>query len=175
MNHYNFDFDFDENFRNLIELTCVYSTNVQNSLNEKFLNYKKVMTKSYAKIFKKIINIEMLIHKKMNIYIRMKRYILFFEIKILSSRMIYKIQKNLKKQILKFKIRWCVKNFEQSYEINFHNIYVSIIKFMLYKILFIIIVKYDFETKQMNIVTIFLNALLKKIIYIESSKNYEKS
>ena len=105
LNHYDHDFDFDENFRDLIELTCVYLTNVQNSLNEKFLNYKEVMTKSYAKKFKKIINIEMLIHKKMNTYIRMKRFILFSEIRILSSRMMYKIKKNLKKQILKFKIR----------------------------------------------------------------------
>ena len=133
------------------------------------------MTKSYVKKFKKIINIEMLTHKKINTYIRIKRFICFSKIRILSSRMMYKIKKNLKKQIFKFKIRWCVKDFEQSYKINFYDIYVSIIRFMLYKILFVIIVKHDFETKQMNIVTIFLNALLKKIIYIESSKNYEKS
>ena len=94
LKHYDYDFDFDENFRNLIELTYVYSTNVQNSLNEKFLNYKKIMTKSYAKKFQKIIDIEMLIHKKMNIYIRIKRFNLFSEIRILSSRMIYKIKKN---------------------------------------------------------------------------------
>ena len=94
LNYYDHDVDFDENFCNLIELTCVDSTNVQNSLNEKFLNYKKTMTKSYAKKFQKIIDIEMLIHKKMNIYIRIKRFNLFSEIRILSSRMIYKIKKN---------------------------------------------------------------------------------
>ena len=96
LNYYDHDVDFDENFCNLIELTCVDSTNVQNSLNEKFLNYKKIQKNHHYR------NIDS--QKNEHIYTN-ETFHFIFEIGILSSRMIYKIKKNLKKQILKFKAR----------------------------------------------------------------------
>ena len=174
LDHYDHDFDPDGDLRDLIELACAYSANAQSSLDEEPLNYKEAMAGPYAKEFKEATNTEMLAHKKMGTYIRVKRSTLPPGTRILSSRMVYKIKKDLKGQILKFKARWCARGFEQSYGVNFHDTYASVVKSMSYKALFAIIAKHDLEAEQMDIVTAFLNALLKEVIYIEPPEGYEE-
>ena len=45
---------------------------------------------------------------------------------------------------------------------------------MTYKIIFVMIVHYDLNIEQMNIITIFLNVIFKKRnIFIEFSENFE--
>jgi len=45
----------------------------------------------------------------------------------------------------------------------------------LFKTLFIIIVKRDFDCEQVNIVIVFLNSILQESIYVKSSKSYRKN
>jgi len=49
-----------------------------------------------------------------------------------------------------------------------------IVKFMIYKIIFVIVMYYNYELKQMNIKMIFLNSTLKEIIYVVQLTKYEK-
>jgi len=51
---------------------------------------------------------------------------------------------------------------------------VIIVKFIIYKIIFIIIVFYDYELKQMNVKTIFLHNNLKEIVYVVQLNEYKK-
>jgi len=45
---------------------------------------------------------------------------------------------------------------------------------MIYKIIFVIVVLYDYELKQMNIKMTFLHNDLKKIVYVVQLTEYEK-
>ena len=111
----------------------------------------------------------------MRTYIRVKFSNLSTNIKIFISRVIFKIKRNLQNEILKFKTRWYARDFEQSYDINFHETYVFVVKSMSYKVLFVIVAKKNLNAKQMNIIIVFLNFMLKKRIYIWSFENYEKT
>ena len=144
-------------------------------MNEKSLFIKKTFVEFYAKKHKIALNIEMIVHKKMRTYIRVRFSSLFINIKIFISRVVFKIKRDLQNEILKFKTRWCVRDFEQLYDINFHETYVFVVKFMSYKVLFVIVAKKNLNAKQMNIIIVFLNFMLKKRIYIWSFENYEKT
>ena len=45
---------------------------------------------------------------------------------------------------------------------------------MSFKILFAIMIYYDLNYKQMNVIIAFLNLLLKKMIYVKQFKEYKK-
>ena len=115
-------------------------------------------------------------HKRMKTYKRMKRFSLSINAKILSSKLMFKMKKNLHDVIKKFKIRWCAREYEQIHDIDFNETYASIIKSMTYKILFVMMIHHDLKIEQMKIVIVFLNAVFKeRNIFIEFSKNYENS
>jgi len=56
------------------------------------------------------------------------------------------------------------KKFHQKQEINYNEIFVSMIKVIIIKMLLALMIKYDYEVKQMNIIIIFLEAHLKEEI-----------
>ena len=172
---YNHDFNSKNNFRDFLKLTQIFSIKIKISMNEKSLFIKKNFVEFYAKKHKIALNIEMIVHKKMRTYIRVRFSSLFINIKIFISRVVFKIKRDLQNEILKFKTRWYVRDFEQSYDINFHETYVFVVKFMSYKVLFVIVAKKNLNAKQMNIIIVFLNFMLKKWIYIWSFENYEKA
>ena len=76
--------------------------------------------------------------------------------KIFIEKWIYKCKKNINKKIIRYKTRWCVKNFEQLKNFYYYETFVSIIKFMNYKIIFVIIVVNNWNIEQMNIKIVFL-------------------
>ena len=82
-------------------------------------------------------------HKRINIYKRMKRFNFFNNIKILSFRLIFKVKRNFHEKIKKLKIRWYAREYKQFHDIDFNEIYVSIVKLMTYKIIFVMIVYCD--------------------------------
>ena len=145
-------------------------------IDEKLLTLKKTLIDFYSKQFNDVFFKEMNEHKRINTYKRMKQFNLFNNVKILSSRLIFKVKKNLHDEIKKFKIRWCVRKCEQIHDIDFNDIYVSVIKTMTYKIIFIIIAHHNLNVEQMNIITFFLNVIFKKRnVFIEFSSNFEIS
>jgi len=56
------------------------------------------------------------------------------------------------------------KKFRQKQEINYNEIFVSMIKVIIIKMLLALMIKYDYEVEQMNIIIIFLEAHLKEEI-----------
>ena len=92
---------------------------------------------------------------------------------VLSGKWVYKIKKKADKSIL-YKARWVVRGFEQILGVNYDQTFASVVKSMSFKVLFAIMAYYDLDCEQMDVITAFLNALLREIIYVEQPKGYVK-
>ena len=113
--------------------------------------------------------------KSIDTYVRVKCVKISKKIQILFTCIVYKIKKDLHSKILRYKIRYVVRDFIQKKETNFQKIYIVVVKTISFKILFAIIARQNFNCKQINIVIVFLNLILQELIYVESSKNYRKN
>ena len=69
--------------------------------------------------------------------------------------------------MIKYKAKWVCKKFRQKQEINYNEIFVSMIKVIIIKMLLALMIKYDYEVEQMNIIIIFLEAHLKEEIWMQ--------
>jgi len=56
------------------------------------------------------------------------------------------------------------KRFRQKQRINYDEIFASMIKVMIIKMLLALLIKYDYEVEQMNVIIAFLKAHLKEKI-----------
>ena len=92
---------------------------------------------------------------------------------VLSGKQVFKIKKKVDGSIL-YKVRWVIRGFKQQFGINYDQTFALIVKSILFKVLFAIIVYYDLDCEQIDVITAFLNALLKEIIYVEQPIGYEK-
>ena len=92
--------------------------------------------------------------------------------RILINRWIFTLKRNVEKQIIKYKTRWIVRDFEQKKNLNYYETFVSIIKFMNYKVFLIIAVVLNWKIKQMNVKIVFLYELINEKVYV---KQFSKS
>ena len=110
----------------------------------------------------------------MRTYVRVERSQISKDTKVLRTRMIYKLKKNLNEKILRYKARCVVQDFRQIQDVDFDDIYVVVVKIMSFKTLFVIVVKKNYDCEQMNITIAFLNVSLNEEIYVMSSKSYRE-
>ena len=75
----------------------------------------------------------------------------------------------------KLKIRLVARDFSQIYEVDYTNIFVSIVKFDTLRLFLIVVALEDFECHQMNVNNAFTESFLKKIIYMKSSSDVDLS
>ena len=92
---------------------------------------------------------------------------------VLSGKWVYKIKKKLDGSIV-YKARWVVRGFEQVHGVNYDQTFASVVKSMSYKVLFAIMAYCDLDCEQMDVVTAFLNAPLKDLVYVEQPTGYEE-
>ena len=71
----------------------------------------------------------------------------------------------------KFKAKFIIREFSQMYDIDYTNIFVSIVKFNILRLLLIIVILKDLKYHQINVNNVFIELFLKKMIYIKSSLN----
>ena len=71
----------------------------------------------------------------------------------------------------KFKARLIIRKFSQMYDIDYTNIFASIVKFDILRLFLIIITLKDLKCHQMNVNNAFIESFLKKMIYMKSSSN----
>ena len=71
----------------------------------------------------------------------------------------------------KFKTRLVIRRFFQMYDIDYTNIFVSIVKFDILHLFLIIITLKDLKYHQINVNNVFIKSFLKKMIYMKSSSN----
>ena len=119
-----------------------------------FKSYKEIIIDAQHKI-----NWQLIINDKTTFYKNNQIWILMNSAsknrKIFIDKWIYKCKKNINEKIIRYKIRWCVRNFEQLKNLNYHEIFVSMIKFMNYKVIFVIIVVNNWNIEQMNVKIVF--------------------
>jgi len=93
---------------------------------------------------------------------------------ILSTRWVTIIKREFKEKMIKYKARWMCKKFHQKQKIDYDEIFASMIRVTIIKMLLALTIKYDYEVKQMNVVIAFLEAHLKKEIWMQQFSRFEQ-
>jgi hypothetical protein len=83
-------------------------------------------------------------------------------------------QKKKHDEILRYKTRWMIREFEQIERLNYMKTFVSIIKLMNYKTMYVIIVINDWKIEQMNVKTTFLYDKILEDVYVVQFTSFEK-
>ncbi len=94
--------------------------------------------------------------------------------RMLRDKWVYKIKRNERDEILRYKTRWIVRDFEQIEELNYTKIFASMIKSMSYKIMYVIAAVNDWKIEQMNVKTIFLYEKIEKDVYVVQLIDFEQ-
>jgi hypothetical protein len=99
----------------------------------------------------------------------------FKDRRVLRDKWIYKIKRKEYDEILRYKTRWVIRDFEQIEKLNYTKTFVSMIKSMNYKTMYVIIVVKDWKIKQMNVKIVFLYDKIYEKIYVAHFTNFEQS
>ncbi len=94
--------------------------------------------------------------------------------RILSTRWVTIIKRESKEKMIKYKARWVCKEFRQKQKIDYDEIFASMIRVTIIKMLLALTIKYDYEVEQMNVVIAFLEAHLKEKIWMQQSSKFEQ-
>ncbi len=93
---------------------------------------------------------------------------------ILSTRWVTIIKRELKEKMIKYKAKWVCKRFRQKQKIDYDEIFTLMIRIMIIKMLLTLMIKYDYEVEQMNVIIAFLKAHLKKEIWMQQSSKFKQ-
>jgi hypothetical protein len=99
---------------------------------------------------------------------------LFKNRRVFRDKWIYKIKKNEHDEILRYKTRWMIRDFEQIERLNYKKTFVSMIKLMNYKIMYVIIVVKNWEIKQMNVKIAFLYDKIHENVFVVQLTRFEQ-
>jgi hypothetical protein len=94
---------------------------------------------------------------------------------ILRDKWVYKIKRKKHDEILRYKTRWVIRDFEQIEELNYTKIFVSRIKSMSYKTMYVITAINDWEIEQMNVKKFFLYDKILENVYVVQLTNFEQN
>ncbi len=131
-------FDYSDSL-NLMIMTCMQNV-IDFQQVVKSRSYKKIMNDSSNDEWQKVMkneNNSLLINE---IWILIDS---FRNRRILRDKWIYQIKKKEQDKILRYKARWVIQEFEQIEEFDYTKTFVSMIKSMNYKTMYVIIVVND--------------------------------
>jgi hypothetical protein len=94
--------------------------------------------------------------------------------RVFRDKWVYKIKREKHDEILRYKTRWVIRRFEQVEKLNYTKTFVSMIKSMNYKTMYVIIIVNDWKIEQMNVKTIFLYDKILEDVYVVQLTNFEK-
>jgi hypothetical protein len=98
---------------------------------------------------------------------------LFKNRRVLRDKWIYKIKKEEHDEILRYKTRWVIREFEQIEKLDYTKTFVSMIKSMNYKTMYVIIVVNDWKIEQMNVKTAFLYDKIHENVFVVQFTKFE--
>jgi len=64
---------------------------------------------------------------------------------VLKECWVYKVKRDAHDQVSRYKAHWVVKGYEQQFDIDYDQIFVSVVKLQMYKTLFVLTAHYDLE------------------------------
>jgi hypothetical protein len=98
----------------------------------------------------------------------------FKDRRIFRDKWVYKIKRNEHDEILRYKTRWMIRDFEQIEKLNYMKIFVSMIKLINYKIMYVIIVVNDWKIEQINVKIAFLYNKIHENVFVVQFTKFEQ-
>jgi hypothetical protein len=157
--HYRLD-SFD--FLNLLIMKCMKNV-IDSQQALKSRSYKKTMNDSNREEWIKIMKNENIFFLINDIWTLINS---FRNRRVLRDKWIYKIKKKEHDEILRYKTRWMIREFEQIEKLNYTKTFVLMIKSMSYKTMYVIIVVNDWKIEQMNVKTVFLYDKIHENVFV---------
>ncbi len=162
--------DFSD-FLDLLVMRCMKNvTNSQQILKPR--SYKKIMNDSSRDEWLKIMKNE---NKSLLINETWKLTNSFRDRRVLRGKWVYKIKREEHDEILRYKARWVIREFEQVERLDYTKTFVSMIKSMSYKAMYVIAVVNDWKIEQMNVKTTFLYDKILEDVYVVQLTSFEKN
>jgi hypothetical protein len=94
--------------------------------------------------------------------------------RVFRDKWIYKIKRNEHDEILRYKARWVICDFEQIERLNYTKTFVSMIKSMSYKTMYVIIDVNDWKIEQMNVKIAFLYDKIHENVFVVQFTKFEQ-
>jgi hypothetical protein len=94
--------------------------------------------------------------------------------RMFRDKWVYKIKKKEHDEILRYKTQWMIRDFEQIERLNYTKTFVSVIKSMSYKTIYVIIVVNDWKIEQMNVKIVFLYDKIHDNVFVVQLTNFEQ-
>jgi hypothetical protein len=95
--------------------------------------------------------------------------------RVLRDKWVYKIKRNERNEILRYKTQWVIRNFKQIENLNYTKMFVLMIKLMNYKVMYVIIIVNDWNIKQINVKIVFLYEKIEKDVYVVQLIDFEQN
>lgn len=93
--------------------------------------------------------------------------------KSLKKIRVYKVKRDVNRNVTRFKAKWIVKGYLQQFGVDYDQIFAAVINPMTFKVLFAIVAFLDLEIDQIDIKTAFLYSFIDSCVYIEIPKGTE--
>ena len=94
---------------------------------------------------------------------------------VIRGRWVFTIKRDVDGHPCRFKARWVARGFTQRPGLDYEETYASVTKPVSLKVIMALIAHYDLECQQYDIITAFLNAVLRgKTIYVEQPHGFEQ-
>jgi hypothetical protein len=155
---------------NLLIMKCMKNV-IDSQQVLKSRSYKKTMNDSSREEWVKIM-------KNENIFLLINEIwtlINFFKNRrIFRDKWVYKIKKEKHDEILRYKTRWVIRRFKQIERLNYTKTFISMIKSMSYKIMYVIIVVNNWKIEQMNVKTVFLYDKIHANVFVVQLTKFEQ-
>jgi hypothetical protein len=94
--------------------------------------------------------------------------------RVFRDKWVYKIKKKEHDEILRYKTRWVIREFEQIEKLDYTKTFVLMIKSMNYKTMHVITIVNDWKIEQMNVKTTFLYDKILEDVYVVQFTSFEK-
>jgi hypothetical protein len=98
----------------------------------------------------------------------------FKDRRVLRDKWVYKIKRERHDEILRYKTRWMIREFEQVEKLDYTKTFISMIKSMSYKTMYVIIVVNDWKIEQMNVKTTFLYDKIHENVFVVQFTKFEQ-
>jgi hypothetical protein len=94
--------------------------------------------------------------------------------RVLRGKLVFKKKRDKNGNILKYKVRWVVRGFEQQYGKDYDQTYAGVCKSVTWKIVLAIAAIKDWDIDQMDAVTAFLNSQIDGDVYVELPPDWKE-
>jgi hypothetical protein len=94
--------------------------------------------------------------------------------KILHGKLVFKKKRDKDGNILKYKVRWVVRGFEQQYGKDYDQTYAGVCKSVTWKIFLALAAIRGWDVEQMDAVTAFLNSEIDTDVFVEMPPGWDE-